>query len=133
VVYSGLRSDIIFDGQFASPQRINLLCIEAHYHAITNLAASMAKRYVCPACNIGCGSGVLHKCDASCDACSSIPPSIPDITRIPCDECNRHQKFLKISGKTLCEVKRRCRQCGAMKVENHKCNKQFCSQCLKER
>jgi hypothetical protein len=45
VVYSGLRCDsIMFDGQVATPQRINLLYEEQHYHVITNLTAAMGKR-----------------------------------------------------------------------------------------
>jgi hypothetical protein len=48
VVYSGLRCDsIMFDGQVATRQRINLLYDGQHYHIITNLTAAMAKRYVC--------------------------------------------------------------------------------------
>jgi len=117
VVYSGLRCDsIMFDGQVATPQRINLLYDDDHYHVITNLTAAMAKRYVCPACNKGCERGVLHRCDAPYDACSAIPPCIQNNARFPCDECNRNfrntacfenHKRLKISGKTVCEVKRR--------------------------
>jgi len=40
---------------------------------------------------------------------------------------------MKISGKTVCQVKRRFRQCGVMKVKNRECYKRFCSQCLKKR
>jgi len=64
-VYSGLLCDsTMSDGQVATPQRINLLYDGQHYHVITNLTAAMTKRYVCPACNKGCESGVLHKRDA---------------------------------------------------------------------
>jgi hypothetical protein len=43
VVYSGLRCDsILFDGQIATPHRINLYD-DQHYHVITNLTAAMAK------------------------------------------------------------------------------------------
>ena len=143
VVYSGPRCyNIMFDGQVATPQRINLLYDARHYHVITNLTAAMAKRYVCPACNKGCERGAQHRCDGSCDACTAIPPYIQDNARINCDECNRkfrnaacfeNHKQLKISGKTVCEAKRRCRECGVMKGRGHECNKQFCSYCLKKR
>jgi hypothetical protein len=44
VVYSGPRCDnIMFDGQVATPQRINLLYDDRHYLVITNLTAAMAK------------------------------------------------------------------------------------------
>ena len=138
VVYSGLQCDnIMFDGQVATPQRINLLYDDQHYHVITNLTAAMAKRYVCPACNKGCERGAQHKCDASCDACSAIPPCIQDSDSIHCGECNRNfrnaacfenHKQLKISGKTVCEVKKRFRECGVMKGRDHECNKRFRSQ-----
>jgi len=49
VVYSGLRCDnIMFDGQVATSQRMNLLYDGEHYHVITKLTAAMAKRYMCP-------------------------------------------------------------------------------------
>jgi hypothetical protein len=121
---------------------INLLYDDRHYHVIMNLTVAMAKGYVCPACNKGCRRGAQHKCDASCDACLAIPPCIQNNDSIPCDECNRHlrnamcfenHKQLKISGKTVCETKRRCRECGVMKGRIHDCNKQFCTYCLKNR
>jgi hypothetical protein len=44
VVYSGLRCNVImFDGQVATPQSINLLYNGVHYHVIVNLTAAMAK------------------------------------------------------------------------------------------
>jgi hypothetical protein len=58
VVYSGLQCDnIMFDSQVATPQRINLLYDDRHYHVITNVTAAMAKGYVCTACNKGCRRG----------------------------------------------------------------------------
>jgi hypothetical protein len=90
VVYSGLKCDIMFDGPVMSPQRINLLYDGQHSHVIINLSAAMARRYVCPACNKGCESGAQHRCVASCDACTAIPPCTQDVARIHCDECNRH-------------------------------------------
>jgi hypothetical protein len=91
VVYSGLQCEsIMFDGQVATAQRINLVYDGQHYHVITNLTAAMAERYVCLACNKGCSRGAQHRCEASCDACSAIPPCIQNNARIPCDECNRH-------------------------------------------
>ena len=74
IVYSGLRCDIMFDGQVTTSQRINLLYDGQNYHVITNLTAAMAKRYVCPACNKGCSRGKQHRCDASCDAYTAILP-----------------------------------------------------------
>ena len=74
VVYSGLRCDnIMFDGQVAKPQRINLLYDWAHYHVITNRMTAMAKRYICLECNKWSSWGAQHRCDAPCDACSGIP------------------------------------------------------------
>lgn len=133
----------MFDGQVATLQRINLLYDSQHYDVITNLTAAMAKRYVCPACNEGfCSSnGAQHECDASCDACSAILPCIQKNASIPCEECNRHfrnaacfenHKCLKISGKSVCEVKRR-RRCVAMEGQNRVCYKRFCSNCLKNK
>ena len=103
MVYSDLRCDnYIFDGQVVTPQRINLLCDGQHYHVITNLAAAMAKEYVCPACNEGCRRGAQHNCDAACEACSAIPSCISDNARFPCDECNRH--FRNASASTITSV-----------------------------
>ena len=111
VVYSGLRCEsIMFDGQVGTPQKINLLYDDVHYHMITNLTAAMTKRYVFPACNKGCKRGAQHRCDVSCDACTAIPLCTEDNARIPCEVCNRHfrnatcfenHKRLNISGKTV--------------------------------
>jgi hypothetical protein len=132
----------MFDGQVATSQRTNLLYNDQYYHVITNLTAAMAKGYVCPACNKGCRRGAQHNSDASCDACSAIASCIQDSDRIPCDECNRHfrnavyfenHKQLQLLGKTLCEAKKRCRECGVIEGKDHECKKLFCSQCLKKR
>ena len=94
---------------------------------IMNLTAAMAKRYVCPVCNKGCKIGAQHRCDASCDARSVIPPCIQEYARNPCNECNRpfrntecfeNYRRLKISGKTVFEVKRRCCRCDALEVQS---------------
>ena len=47
----------MFNGQVATPQRLNLYD-EAHYNVFTNLTAAMAQNYVCPACNKVCERGV---------------------------------------------------------------------------
>ena len=56
-VYQGLAcEDIMFEVQFDSPKRINLLYddVEQHYHVIVNLKGAMAQKYVCKACNKAC-------------------------------------------------------------------------------
>jgi hypothetical protein len=143
VVYAGLKCDnIMFDGLVTSPLRINLLFDGQHFHVINNLTAAVTRRYVCPACNKGCERGAQHRCNASCDACTAIPPCIQDVVRIPCDACNRYfrnttcfenHKRLTISGKPVCEVKKRCLECGVVEEKDRECNKRYCSQCLKKR
>ena len=132
----------MFDGQLATPQTINLLYNGLHHHVIMKLTAAKAKRYIWPACNKGWERGAQHRCDAPCDACSVILPYIQDNVMIPCDDCSRHfsnavgfknHKRLKISGKNLCEAKRRCRRCGAMEGRNHEFYKRFCSNYIKNR
>ena len=123
----------MFDGQVATPQRINLLYDYRHYHVITKLTAGMAKGYVCPACNKGCRRGAQHKCDASCDACSVIHPCIQDNARIPCDECNRHFRKAACFENHKKNENIRCRECGVVEGRDHECNKRYCSQCLKKR
>jgi hypothetical protein len=111
---------------------INLLFDGEHYHVITNLPAALAVGYVCPVCNEGCRSGVRHKCEMACDACSAVPPCVYDRSgaRIACDRCNRHfrnaacfdnHRRLKISNKTVCEARRKCRDCGVMVDRGHEC------------
>ena len=54
MVYEDLRCDnIMFEGRVESVKRVNLIYdgVERHYHVITNLTGSMAKKYVCKACN----------------------------------------------------------------------------------
>ena len=45
--------DIMFEGQVDFPKRINLNYddVERHYHAIVNITGTMAKRFMCKACN----------------------------------------------------------------------------------
>jgi hypothetical protein len=57
---------------------------------INNLTGAMAKKFVCKACNKGCGGGWTHKCDQKCSDFMSIPPCVSTGFRIPCDDCNRH-------------------------------------------
>jgi hypothetical protein len=61
VVYSGLKCEIVLDGQVTSPLRINLLYDRQHYHVINNLTAAMARRYVSPACYKGSSRGAQHR------------------------------------------------------------------------
>ena len=52
VVYGSLNcEDIMFEGQFTSEKRVNLLYddINRHYHVITKLTGAMSKRYICEA------------------------------------------------------------------------------------
>jgi hypothetical protein len=53
VILSCLRYSIMFEGQLASPQRVNLLLDVQHYHVITNHSAAMAKRRYAPRVNRG--------------------------------------------------------------------------------
>jgi len=87
VVYHGLScDDIIFEGQVDSSKRLNLLCddVECYYHVIVNLAAAMAKKYVCKGCTKACRNDVTHVCDQTCPPCAYAE------VRIPCDDCHRH-------------------------------------------
>jgi hypothetical protein len=109
--------------------------------SITNLTATMAKCYLCPAYSKGCKRCEQHRYDALFDACSDIPPCIPDNARIPVmsaiDTLGTHRasRITEVSKyrARLCEAKRRCGKCGAMKGSNHECNKRFSSNCLKNR
>jgi hypothetical protein len=78
VLYEGLNCDhIMYDGQFDSPRRINLLYDEEtkHYHVINSLTGAMVKKYVFKACNKGCDRGVTHTSDHTCSDCMESPPS----------------------------------------------------------
>ena len=91
VVYGGLNcGDIIFDGQGTSEKRISLLYdVNRHYHVIANLTGATVKRCVCKGCNKGCRSRVMHKCQETCNNCSTVPPCVYTHVRIPCESCNK--------------------------------------------
>ena len=90
-MYSVLKCDnIVFDVQVSTALRINLMYDGQYYPVITKLTAATDKGYVSPACNKSCRRGAGHKCDASCDACSAIPPASGTRPGSPYDECNRH-------------------------------------------
>jgi len=135
----------MFEGHVEPNKRINLLYddVDRHYHVITNLTGSMAKKYVCKACNKSCRSDVAHNCDQTCCECmTSLPCAFVGI-RIPCDECNRHfrsqncfdnHKRRVTKEKTVCERKRRCGTCGELVIrENHECSKRNCQNCIENK
>jgi len=146
VLYGGLDcGDVIFDGQGISEKRINLLFddVYKHYHVIANLTGAMVKGHVCKGCNKGCRSGVTHKCQETCNDCMFIPPCILTDVRIPCEPCNRtfrsqscfdKHKTNKLKGKTVCEQKRKCANCGILldpgnNKNKHVCFKPYCENC----
>jgi len=88
--YRGLAcEDIMFEGQVDSPKRINLLYddVERHYHVIVNITCTMAKRFMCKACNKSCACDATHICNQTCDDCMARPPCAFSAVRIPCAEC----------------------------------------------
>ena len=131
----------MFDGQVQTEKRINLLYDEVarHYHVIVNITGSLAKRYVCKACNKGCCSDVTHKCEQACSDCMSVPPCTFSHFRIPCELCNRtfwsrvcfeKHKNNKLRGKTVCEQKKNCAACGSLlTIKDQECNKPYCANC----
>jgi hypothetical protein len=55
VVYTGLNSDIMFEGQVETSECINLLFDDtSRHHVIGGVTRAMAKRFVCKACVKGC-------------------------------------------------------------------------------
>jgi len=142
VVYQGLGcDDIIFEGQVDSSKHLNLLYdyVERHYHVITKLTGTMAKRYVCKACHKSFGHDIKHVCDPTCSDCMASPPCAFFDARTYCDECNRHfrsptcyanHKQSTTKRKSICERKRCCATCGLLVTDNrHECNKLFCANC----
>jgi len=142
VVYGGLNcEDIVFDGQAESGKRINLLYDDTthHYHVITSITATMAKRYGCKGCGKGCSHDVTHRCEESCSDCMSVPPCAFSGDRIPCESCNRtfrsqtcfdKHKTNKLRGKTICAQKRNCANCKSLLTsKKHECLKPYCMNC----
>jgi len=115
-----------------------------HYRVIANLTGAMVKRYVCKGCNNGCRSDVTHKCQDTCNDCMSTPPCVYAQIRITCESCNRtfrshscfdKHKTNKLRGKTVCEQKRNCANCGIPLNPNnkHECFKPYCANCQRNR
>ena len=135
VVFGGLDCEgVIFDGEIKFEEMINFHYddVNRHYHVITNLTGAIVKRYVCKGCNKGCRYDVMHKCQETCSDCMSICPCVYTYVRIPCGSCNitfRNQscfhkhKTNKLKGKTVCERKRNCANCGSLLTprNKHKC------------
>jgi hypothetical protein len=132
----------MFEGTVESTKRLNLLYddVQKHYNVNTSLTGSMARRYVCKACNKVCKRDVSHVCDQTCSDCMSSPPCAFEGVRIPCYACNRHfrtqscfDKHRQREGrnkKTFCERKRCCSTCGALVTRaNYECNKWYCETC----
>jgi hypothetical protein len=129
---------MIFEGQNASEKRIYLLYDEVtrQNHVIANLTGAMAKRYVCE----GCGKSQTHKSNKSCTDCMSTPSCALSEVRIPCASCNRtfisqacfdRHRTNKMKGKTVCEKKRNCSNCGTtLTSKKHECYKFYCKNCM---
>jgi hypothetical protein len=93
VVYGGLNCEnVMFEGQVELFKRVNLLYDDAirHYHVVTDLTGTVAKQYICNACNKGCKRDLTHICDQICSDCMFSPPCYFAGTRIICDDCNGH-------------------------------------------
>ena len=75
VVYTVLNcEEIMFEVSVESAERLNLLYDEVsrHYHVIGKVTAAMTRKYVCKACDKGCGSDVTHTCDQTCSCCIAV-------------------------------------------------------------
>ena len=110
IVYDGLNPDrVMFSGNSVLAKKLHLLYDEKdkHCNVITNLKATMAKRYICNACDAL--YDFTHKCDKACSLCTATPPCTKDQTRY-CATCNR--QFLSekcfqnpsTMGQTTCQV-----------------------------
>jgi len=74
----------------------------------------------------------------------SIPPCVYTHVRIPCESCNRtfrsqscfdKHKTNKLKGKTVCEQKRNCSNCGSVvnPLHEHEYFKPYCDHCQQNR
>jgi hypothetical protein len=76
-VYDGLSPDRnIFSGNSFSNNKLYLLYDSGYYNVITNIKATMAKRYLCNTCDTLYDN--THKCDKACFLCTATPPCFKD-------------------------------------------------------
>ena len=136
----------MFEGRVESTVSLNLLCDEVtrHYHVIGNLAAAMARGYVCKACGKWCRRDVKHTCDQTCSCCMASPPCVATGIRIPCADSDRyfrsqtcfanHRRRIG-NRKSVCEHKRQCWTCGELVVSGkpHEYGKRYCDVCSANR
>jgi hypothetical protein len=82
----------MFKGQIETSDRINLMYEDTtlHYQVIGSLTGTIAKQFVCKACDKGCSSDATHTCDRTCSDCMVSPSCVHAGVRIPCADCNWH-------------------------------------------
>ena len=136
----------MFEGRVESTVSLNLLCDEVtrHYHVIGNLAAAMARGYVCKACGKWCRRDVKHTCDQTCGCCLKSLPCAATGVRFPCADCERHfrsqtcfanHRTRNGNKKSFFEQKRQCGTFGELVVSGkpHECGKRYCDVCSANR
>ena len=81
-------------------------------------------------------SDATHHCEQTCSDYSRIPPCAYTGVIFPCGECNRHyrsqtcfanHKQITSNKKSICELKRCCKTCGALQSGmTYDCSKRYC-------
>ena len=113
--------------------------VERHYHVITYMTSSMAKKYVCKALKKRAKKTTRQFCEQICGDCMARTPYAFLEVRNMCTECNRHfrcrecfdnHKQNTTKRKSACERKPFCANIGVLKTsDKHECNKRFCEIC----
>ena len=113
-----------------------------HFDVITTLPGFLNRSYFCHRCHKAYSNTCDHLCDDMCRSCRGIECKIEG-SGITCNECNRllknqecydnHKQPINGGGRSLCEVIRKCPECGkamdVRKIKNgHICGKK-CSTC----
>ena len=99
----------------------------------------MTKSYISKGCNKEYYRDLTHTYEQTCRDYVSVAPCTFSDVRFPCETCNRNfrshtyldnDKKNKMTGKTVCEVKRNCETCGSLlTMKKHEYFKPNCENC----
>ena len=119
-ILSGDHDDsIIYPAEPGDKQPIYLYYHNKHFDVITKMPGFLAISYFCHKCRKTYSNALDHMCPAMCKSCRSFDCVFEQW--IDCDECERkfksracydHHKEPVGAGRSVCEVIRKCQECG---------------------
>ena len=133
IVVSGDHNDSIIyppkpPGTAHKKQSINLYFHANHFDVITSIPGFLNKSYFCHRCHKTYSNTCDHLCQDMCRSCRAFG-CVFEGNGIVCNECGRlfknqacydhHKEPINSGGRSVCQVIRKCKECGKAVAVNH--------------